>query len=415
MSRLVRAVPFLLVCLPFAALLAPRGAGTVPLYASRTGLACGSCHFDPNGGGPRNEFGFAFAKKRHSLDEEPEGSPFKDLTLTNRVGEQMPVYLGVNQRFMLLTNTQTKSDSLDRLGFFSMESAIHIAFQPHPRLTLVYTNDVFAAVQNSTTPRQKDAYGMFTGLPWDGYVRAGRFRVPFGLRMDDHTVATRVGFLDFVGGTFLPYDPRQPDMGLEIGAERAGFFGRAAYTNGRANVIGADPHAETKTLKLGHRAPWFEGAVSLYDDYAKNRPGAGQPINMRQTRWGFYGLSHWRELSLLGEVAAGTDQGAAGGTGITPYVPTDKTNLLAWWAELDYAVSRSLNLRTRYDYMVTDRSSDPAVRDAATFSRWALEGEWVPVPFAELRGTLRHIDYKENQGLGVDNENQAYLQFHFSY
>jgi hypothetical protein len=73
-------------------------------------------------------------------------------------------------------------------------------------------------------------------------------------------------------------------------------------------------------------------------------------------------------------------------------------------------------VRTRFDYMVTDRSSDPVVRDATTFSRFALEGEWVPVPFAELRLALRHIDYKENQGFfGVDNENQAYLQFHFSY
>ena len=415
MSRLVRAIPFLLVCLPFAALLAPRGAGTVPLFATRTGLACGSCHFDPNGGGPRNEFGFAFAKKRHSLEEEEEGSPFKDLTLTNRVGENMPVYFGVNQRFMLLTNSQAKDDSLDRFAFFGMESAIHIAFQPHPRLTLVYTNDVFGSTPNNTTARPKEAFGMFTGLPLDGYVKAGRFRLPFGLRMDDHTVATRVGFLDFVGAPFLPYDPRQTDMGIELGAERQGFFGRASYTNGRANVAGADPYAETKVLKLGHRRPAFEAAASIYDDYAKTRPGVGLPIDMRQTRWGLYGLTHWREFALLGEVAAGTDQGAAGGTGLIPYVETFKTNSLAWWAEIDYAVSRSLNLRTRFDTIVSDRSSDPAVRDANTFSRWALEGEWVPVPFAELRGTLRHIDYKEDQGPGLDNENQLYLQFHFSY
>ena len=114
---------------------------------------------------------------------------------------------------------------------------------------------------------------------------------------------------------------------------------------------------------------------------------------------------------MLGEVAAGTDEARppAG------QMPQDKTNLLAWWTELDYAQSRSLNLRVRYDYMVTDRSTDPFTRDNTTFYRYALEGEWVPVPFAELRATLRHIDYKENQGLGVDNENQAYLQFHFSY
>ena len=413
MTRPVRAISILLVCAPFAALVAPRGAQTVPLYAARNGLACGTCHFDPNGGGPRNEFGFTFAKNRHSQEPEPEGA-WKDLNLTNRVGEAMPVYFGVNQRFMTLTNTTVKSDSVDRFGFFNMENAIHIAFQPHPRLTLVYTDDWFASVANAATPRQREAWGMIGGLPFESYLRAGRFRVPVGLRMDDHTVATRAGFLDFVGGTFLPYDPRLPDMGLEVGAERAGVFGRAAYTNGRANTLGQDPYAETKALKLGYRTPRFETAASIYDDYARTRPAG--VIDMRQTRWGLYGLTHWRELALLGEVAAGTDQEATGGTPTVPYVPTIKTNSLAWWAELDYAVSRSLNVRTRFDYMVTDRSSDPVVRDATTFSRFAIEGEWVPVPFAELRLALRHIDYKENQGFfGVDNENQAYLQFHFSY
>jgi hypothetical protein len=413
MPRPVRAISFLLVCVPLVALLAPRGAETIPVYAARNGLACGTCHFDPNGGGPRNDFGFAFAKKRHSMEEEPEGSPWKDLNLTNKIGETMPVYLGVNQRFMLFTNTTAKNDSLDRLGYFGMESALHITFQPHPRLTLVYSNDVFASASNIVTPRQRDAYGKISGFPLDGYMKVGRFRVPFGLRMDDHTVATRVGFLDFANGkTFLPYDPRLPDMGIEIGGESRGVFGRAAYTDGRANVLNQDPYAETTTLKLGYRQSRFEMAASLYDDFAKTPPSGSLNPAKRLTRWGWYGFTHWQSWALLGEVAAGTDeaQPAAG------FASGDKTNLLAGWGEIDYAPTRSTNLRTRYDYMVTDRSSDPAIRDDNTFSRWALEGEWVPVPFAELRLALRHIDYKENQGpLGVDNENQAFLQAHFSY
>jgi hypothetical protein len=409
MTRLVRAIPLLLVSIPLVALFAARQGQTVPLYAARNGLACGTCHFDPNGGGPRNDFGFAFAKKRHSLEEEPDGSPWKDLNLTNRIGDSMPVYFGVNQRFMLLTNSTVKSDSLDRIGFFNMESALHIVFQPHPRLTLVYTNDAFSASQNFTLARPGEAFGLIGGFPLDGYLRAGRFRVPFGLRMDDHTVATRQGFLDFATGrSFLPYDPRLPDMGIEAGAERSKFFGRASFTDGRSNVLGGG-YAETKALKLGFRAPVFETAVSLYDDYAK-RPGGGQP--QRQTRWGIYGLSHWRKFAMLGEAAAGTDEDEPPAGTVTGA----KTNLLAAWAELDYAPSRSTNLRSRYDYMVTDRSSTQSVLDDNTFSRFALEGEWVPVPFAELRLALRHIDYKENQGpFGADNENQAYLQFHFSY
>ena len=192
MHRWIRVV-FTVLCLaPFVMLLAPRGGQTLPLYAARTGLMCQNCHFDPNGGGPRNDFGFAFAKNRHALEAEDSTSAWHDLTLTNRVGENFPLYVGVNQRFMLITNSTLQSDSLDRLGFFNMENALHLTFQPHARLTMVYTRDGFDGGSSS-----KEAFGMIGGFPLGGYLKAGRIRTPFGMRMDDHTVATRNGFLDF--------------------------------------------------------------------------------------------------------------------------------------------------------------------------------------------------------------------------
>jgi hypothetical protein len=38
-----------------------------PSYARRTGLACGVCHVNPEGGGPRTAFGRAFARNGHRL------------------------------------------------------------------------------------------------------------------------------------------------------------------------------------------------------------------------------------------------------------------------------------------------------------------------------------------------------------
>src|SRR5689334_6092499 len=135
MRSLLRAIPVALVAVSLFLLLSPRGGRTLPLYAARTVLMCQSCHFDPNGGGPRNEFGFAFARNRHSLTPEDSTSAFHDLALVNRVGDAMPLYVGVNQRFMLFTNQYKSEDSLARLGFFNMENAVHLTFQPHPRLT----------------------------------------------------------------------------------------------------------------------------------------------------------------------------------------------------------------------------------------------------------------------------------------
>ena len=42
----------------------------------------------------------------------------------------------------------------------------------------------------------------------------------------------------------------------------------------------------------------------------------------------------------------------------------------------------------------------------------------VPVPFAEIRWTLRYIDHRADQdplGVEIEDEKQAYVQFHFSY
>jgi hypothetical protein len=403
--RVLRALPALLLAVSLGLVMGRKGE-TVPLYAARTGLLCSNCHFDPNGGGPRNEFGFAFARNRHSLTPESDStSQWRDLSIGNRVGENFPLYFGVNQRFMLLANQNKGQDSLARAGFFNMENAIHLAFQPHPRLTLVYSFDAFSTGPSNSV-RNKEGFGMIGGFPLNGYLKAGRFRNPFGLRLDDHTVATRQGFLDFDdGGSFLPYDPRYPDMGLEIGAEHNGIFGRAAFTNGDADPF-AGQFAAAKSLKLGYNASWYQGALSFYDNFSKvNFSGI-----KRQTRWGYYGMTHYAGAVLLGEIAAGTDEaeppfGLATGA---------KKNRMAGFIEADYAPTRSWNARVRYDRMVLDET-DSSTRDASTHSRVSFEGEWVPVPFAELRGAVRRIHHEDAVAYGFPDETQMFLQLHFSY
>jgi hypothetical protein len=416
MRRFLRLVPAALLIASLAVLALSRPGDTVPLFAARQGLMCQNCHFDPNGGGPRNDFGFAYARNRHSVDPEDSTSQWADLDLTNKIGETMPLYVGLNHRFMLLDNNTASVDGLDRLGFFNMENAIHLAFQPHHRLALVYTTDAFSSgptppgIGTAPAVRSKEAFGMISGFPFNGYFRAGRFRVPFGLRMDDHTVATRNSFLDFSGGgAFLPFDPRDPDMGFEVGGSNASWFGRASFTNGDAQVFGGG-FAEAKTVKLGFNSPRHQSGVSFYDNYNSERGGLSPSFPKRATRWGYYGLGSFGPLAGIVEVAAGTDEAEPDpGSGLAT---GPKTNSLAWFAEVDYTPMRFLNGRLRYDYLQLDRSSDPVIRDASTHRRYAAEAEYLPVPFAELRAVIRWIDHED---VALHDEAQGYLQFHFSY
>ena len=46
---------------------APKRATALPAYAAATGKACGACHQNPAGGGPRTSLGEAFAANGHKL------------------------------------------------------------------------------------------------------------------------------------------------------------------------------------------------------------------------------------------------------------------------------------------------------------------------------------------------------------
>ena len=408
MPRLHRFAPPLLVAASLVALaFLPRTGKTVPLYAARTGLMCQSCHFDPNGGGPRNEFGFAYAKNRHSLEPDTTEA-WKDLSLKNRVGDEFPLYFGLNQRFMLLGSRQDApaGDPTDRVGFWNMQNSIFAAFQPHAKLTLVYNLEAVG-----TSYESRDAFAVI-GIGADHYLKAGQFRVPFGLRVDDHTVATRNSFLDYQNqARFLPYDPRRVDRGVELGGGHGNLFARASFTNGTSvNTPPNDQqHPQAVAAKLGYNMSAYQGGLSVYDSWARDPFDATK--SGRATRWGYYALAHHGPVALIGELAAGTDQVWEAGA-------VTRTNSLAGFAEADWAPHRAYNLRLRYDRLELNRSSDEGIDAVNSWNRYALEGEWVPVPFAELRWTMRLIDpVAANDGFGTElkSEKQAYLQLHVSY
>lgn len=407
MRRLPLLAPILLLAASLVSLtFLPRTGISVPFYSARTGLQCSSCHFDPNGGGPRNEFGFAYAKNRHSLEPDTTEA-WKDLNLRNRVGEDFPLYFGLNQRFMLLANQQLNDDGVDHLGFWNMENALYTVFQPHAKLTLVYN----AEATSGTNYQSRDAFALL-GASTGSYLKAGQFRVPFGLRLDDHTVATRNSFLDYqTGQRFLPYDPRTVDRGVEVGGTRNQLYGRASLTNGSFTTANSPPttnrHPQAFATKVGYSAFRHQGAVSFYDDWAPTGPGASG----RRTRWGYYALANRGKFTALGEIAAGTDQDWASDA-------VTRKNLIAMFGELNWSPNRAHNVRFRYDHLEMDRSSDDFTKALNSWNRVALEGEWVPVPFAELRWVLRWIDPVAGYDAGgaeIDNETQAYLQLHVSY
>src|SRR5690349_5468359 len=103
-------------------------ANALPLYATRQGLACSTCHFDPQGGGPRNDFGFQYEKNRHSLTPEDSTSKWADLILANKLGDAL--YFGTNMRQQYTYVKEEGSSDPAVSTLFPMQGALYATFAP---------------------------------------------------------------------------------------------------------------------------------------------------------------------------------------------------------------------------------------------------------------------------------------------
>lgn len=356
-------------------------AHALPLYATRQGLACRACHFDPNGGGPRNDLGFQYEKNRHEL--LPDVGKWADLAIGNKVGDAL--YFGTNLRHQYTYVRQVGSGQTGVSTFFPMQGALYVTFSPHQSLVATYNRDL---------RQSRDAWLMLKDLPVGLYVKAGQFRVPFGLRQDDHTSAVRAGFRESLAGSFgtsglLPYDPRDVEGGLEVGVTplaSSSLSATAAITNGGQAF---ENKAQAMTGKVFVNESLFQAGVSAYDNWRST-------THARDTRYSAYaGVRVGERVVLLGEAGLGKS--------------TDPTGADArprgFFAEADYRVNRAVLVRGKYDFIDLDKD----VAGMAS-ERYTAETDVTLAPFVDVKLSLRRIVPED-----APDENQVLVQWHAYY
>jgi hypothetical protein len=338
----------------------------LPLYASREGDVCQTCHVDPNGGGIRNEFGFSYAKNRHSTEPEER---WASMTVKPKLNDW--ITLGLDIRMLYDAVHENGSDvTLSTSTFFPMEGQVNLAVVPHEHLTLVASHGLVVDEPGFPTGYvAREIYGMIEGLPGDTYAQAGRFRLPFGLRQDDHTSFTR-------DRSVLVYDSQKAGAGVEIGRIGSRSFAQFAVVNDE------EPFAstrETMAAKAGWADRSFQVAVSGLHRYSSTN------------LWSLYGSATRGRWTVLGEYVGGTVEVAG--------------NREGFFTELDYRVSRGVNLRGRLDYADTYRD-----RPGFLERRYTGDVDWTPVPFVQGRVTYHYL---EREGARPSQEYAAQLYFPF--
>jgi hypothetical protein len=362
-----------LVASTIGILFAATPAAALPLYASREGATCVTCHVDPNGGGIRNDFGFAYLKNRHGLDAEEK---WAKVTVDPRLNEWIAI--GIDTRVLYVASHVNGGPTLATSTFFPMQGQVNVAVTPHEHLTVVASHGL--NVDNPGFPTgyvARELYGIIEGLPGRIYARVGRFRVPFGLRQDDHTSFVR-------SAEFLPYDAQKDDAGIEVGSIGTRWFGQVSFTDGSAPFL---ERAQTVAGKLGRASKALQAGLSGFHRYAEN-------VATKHDRWALYGSATHGPVTVLGEYGGGTSETTFG-----------TINLQAFFAEADYRAMRGLNLRGKFDYLEPDRAlGNDIVR------RYAIEADLNPVPFTELKLSGRYYDYE-----GSDIEKEYLAMFYFPF
>lgn len=367
--RIVSLTLFAPWCLGFGA-----HASALPLYASRQGKTCIACHYDPNGGGMRNDFGFLYEKNRHGLDTEAK---WAKVTVDPRINDWIAI--GLDTRVLYIASHSEGGPTLGTSTFFPMQGQLNIAISPHDNLTIVSSHGIRI---DPDRYEARELYGLIQGLPRDLYVQVGRFRLPFGLRQDDHTSYIRTQ-------NFLPYDSQLDHAGIEVGTAGSRCFAQLSFTNGSGTI--SSERAQTLAAKAGVGGERLAAGVSGFHQFHET-------IAPRwDDRWALYAMTTWRRLTAIGEYGGGTSSFS----GSSP----ESRNLYAAFYEIDYRAARGINLRTKFDYLVPDRE-----QPTAFYRRWLIETDLAPVPFTEVKLSFR------NHAEASGGEYQEYLvQFFFPF
>ena len=227
------------IALALALLTAPALLPATPRYAARYRQNCNLCHHNPTGGGMRSLYA-----SQYLVPTEMVIRPLPAERL-EKIQPQVSESITIGTDIRMIHHYADEKRRPPELDFFQMQGDLYLRFQADERLS---------AYMDRGTSSTLEIFGLAYVLPWNGFVKFGRFTPAFGWKFDDHRQFTREGR----SGDNLPPDlffepPSQTDVGIEVGLYPGRFFLVAALLNGAfGNSFDTDDELG-HTVQLGYR------------------------------------------------------------------------------------------------------------------------------------------------------------------
>jgi hypothetical protein len=342
---------------------AHRSMAAEPRLAVLLGLKCSACHTNVTGGGKRNAFGSTYQQTQ--LPSNIEGFTYKNPALTDWLS------IGTDVR---VEGSYAVQSATPRSAFEVNEANLYLEAQLLRRVLTVYI-DQKVGPGNAAA---REVFGMFTGLPAEGYAKVGKFFLPYGLRIVDDKEFIR----DITGFNFTT-----PDQGVEVGIEPGQFSLSASLSNGSAGSAEGNDGKQVSGV-----ASWVTRYFRVGGSASRNNLG---DFN-RDVVGAFAGLNIG-PVALLGEVDRISGQDSNG---------QPKDELVAYGGG-NWLITRGLNAKITYGYH--DRNVDVA-EDQRVRARFGLE--YFPIPFLQASG---FYVFRDDIPQAQDQHDIAVLELHFYF
>ena len=335
-----------------------------PYLAVRTGQKCLACHVNPTGGGKRTQYGYLYGQ--NSLSARNLTKPGK--TWNGRVNDFFAV--GGDIR-MNLNSTKTPNQNTNT-EFSLEEAAIYLELNVIPEYLTLYIDEKVApegAVNQEAWAQLKTSDNL-------AYLKAGRFYLPYGLRLQDDGAFIR----EVTGVNF-----NNSDDGIEFGFEPDSWSTTLAITNGTNGGAENNPQ---KQYSL--RAEYIDTTWRLGASYNLNE---GDSNDNREVA-GIFGGTHLLGIDWLFEHDHIENQGATSGQDQTIY-----------YLEANLGIFKGHNFKLSIEQFDPDTDIDEDEQSRSSFV-W----EYMPFEFTQIRTGYRQYDgIPQND---TQNREQYFLQLH---